>query len=243
MRPCRSRLSTKHAFVTDDSPDHPPPPPPGRCYTVGLTGGIASGKTFVAGLFFALGVPVIDADDAARAVMMPGGEVLMAIAHHFGDEYIADDGTLDRRRLRAAVFAEPNMLRELEGLTHPAIRQALKDWQAAQTAPYCIVANAILLESGMNAMCDRVLVVDAPEESQLRRLIGRDGISDKLAREMMSLQISRADRLARADDVLENATETSAVVGEVERLHAHFLGLARAHEQARKRDHDRTDPA
>ena len=120
--------------------------------TIGLTGGIASGKSHVAKAFIALGVPLLEADDVAREVVAPPSPALAAIAETFGAAMLGDDGTLNRRALRDVVFSDPARLKQLEAITHPAIRQRVADWRAAQTAPYCIYSAAILIEAGMTAL-------------------------------------------------------------------------------------------
>jgi len=200
----------------------------GGRFTVGLTGGIASGKSTVGLLFEGLGVPLLDGDHVAREVVAPPSPALQAIARRFGAEALQADGTLDRRRMRELVFADPAARRDLEAITHPLIRERIAAWRAAQTAPYCILSVAILLESGMDSLVDRILVVDAPEEVQLRRLVSRDGIDETLARRMMAAQASRGARLARADDVVDNSLPQQALAPEVQRLHRLYLELAAA---------------
>lgn len=193
---------------------------------VGLTGGIASGKTFVAAEFMRLGVPVLEADDVGREVVVPPSPALDAIAREFGVEYLLADGALDRRALRERVFREPAALAKLEAITHPLIRARIREWQAAQTAPYCILNAAILVESGMDALVDRVLVVDAAEAVQLERLIVRDKVEQTLARQMIAAQAPRAARLARAHDVLDNSDARQPLRPAIARLHALYLELA-----------------
>lgn len=154
--------------------------------TIGLTGGIASGKTHVANAFIALGVPLLEADEVAREVVAPPSPALAEIATAFGAAMLDADGTLNRRALRDIVFADPAALKRLEAITHPAIRARVGAWRAAQTAPYCIYSAAILIEAGMAALVDRVLVVDAPEAVQLRRLTVRDGSDETQARQMIA---------------------------------------------------------
>ena len=197
-------------------------------YTVGLTGGIASGKSLVATQFEALGVPVLDADQVSREVVEPGQPALAAIVEAFGPGALQADGTLDRRAMRALVFAEPESRRKLEGITHPAIRARIGAWIDAQTAPYCILANAILLESGMDRLVDRVLVVDVAEEVQLERLTVRDRIDPTLARQMLAAQSPRQLRLERADDVFENAGTPADTARAVQRLHEAYLARSGA---------------
>ncbi|HKY91810.1 MAG TPA: dephospho-CoA kinase [Nevskiaceae bacterium] len=197
-------------------------------YTVGLTGGIASGKSLVASQFEALGVPVLDADQVSREVVEPGQPALAAIVEAFGPGALQADGTLDRRAMRTLVFADPESRRKLEAITHPAIRARIRAWIDAQTAPYCILANAILFESGMDRLVDRVLVVDVAEAVQLERLTVRDRIDPELARQMLAAQTSRHLRLERADDVIENAGSPADTARAVQALHEAYLARAGA---------------
>ncbi len=194
--------------------------------TIGLTGGIASGKTHVANLFIKLGVPLLEADEVAREVVAPPSPALVEIATTFGVDMLNADGTLNRRALRDVVFADPAALKRLEAITHPAIRARVSAWRGAQTVPYCIYSAAILIEAGMAALVDRVLVVDAPEDVQLRRLSARDGANEVQARQMIASQASRSLRLGRADDVIDNRDESRAVETQVVRLHRHYTRLA-----------------
>jgi len=189
---------------------------------VGLTGGVASGKSHVLGLFQSLGVPTIEADDVGRAVVAPGEPALQEIAETFGAHLLLADGTLDRRALRQVVFAEAAALQQLEAITHPHIRQRLRDWIAQQTAPYALLSAAILLERGLAALCQRVLVVDAPESHQIARVMRRDGIDETLARQMLSRQWSRAERLAAAHEVIENPDPPQDLRAQVLALHARY---------------------
>jgi len=199
---------------------------PSGALVIGLTGGIASGKSTVGNRFIELGVPLLDGDHVAREVVAPPSPALAAIAERFGPEYLLADGTLDRRRLRERVFAEPAARRELEAITHPLIRQRIIAWRNIQTAPYCILSVAILVESGMNQLVDRILVVDVPQATQLERLVTRDGIAEPLAQQMITAQASRTERLARADDVIDNARPAPQLAAQVDRLHQLYLQLA-----------------
>ncbi|MES0873848.1 dephospho-CoA kinase [Sinimarinibacterium thermocellulolyticum] len=196
------------------------------CLTVGLTGGIASGKSTVQNAFAALGVPVLDADQVAREVVAPGSPALDAIAREFGADMLLADGSLDRRRMREHVFAEPQRLRRLEAITHPPIRARMRTWLSEQRAPYCVLSVAILLEARMHDLVDRVLVVDVPVAVQRERLRARDGIDDVLIERMLAAQSSREARLAAADDVLRNDGPLARTQQHVERLHRFYLGLA-----------------
>lgn len=194
--------------------------------TVGLTGGVASGKSLVQDAFVALGAPVLDADQVAREVVQPGSPGLAAIARDFGPEFLQADGSLDRARMRAHVFAQPQARRQLEALLHPQMRAAMIHWRDAQDAPYCLLSVAILLESGFHELVDRVLVVDAPEAVQLQRLMQRDGSSEALARQMLAAQTSREQRLQAAHDVLSNAGDPDSTRAQVHKLHRFYLALA-----------------
>lgn len=193
---------------------------------VGLTGGVASGKSTVGELFMQLGAPLLDGDHVAREVVAPPSPALSAIAARFGAEFLLADGSLDRRRLRERVFGDPAALRELEAITHPLIRQRILAWHTAQTAPYCILSVAILLEAGLDRLTDRILVVDVPVVTQMERLVSRDGIAEPLARQMVAAQASREQRLGRADDMVDNTGGPDQLRPQVERLHALYLRLA-----------------
>lgn len=194
--------------------------------TIGLTGGIGSGKSLAAATFLRLGVPVLDGDQAAREIVQPGLPALEEIFAAFGSGFRLPDGQLDRRALRERVFSTPADRKRLEAITHPRIRQHLLDWRDRQPPPYCMLAVPILIESGLDALVDRVLVVDCSEETQLQRLQARDGITAQLARQMLAAQASRAQRLARADDVLQNESDPAALDIAATRLHHQYLALA-----------------
>ncbi|MFT4045487.1 MAG: dephospho-CoA kinase [Solimonas sp.] len=194
--------------------------------TIGLTGGIASGKSLVQGLFERLGVPVLDADRVARDVVAPGSPGLREIAAQFGAEFLTAEGALDRRRLREHVFADPAQRKKLEAITHPLIRRQMREWRAGQSGPYCMLSVAILVEAKMHDLVDRVLLVDAPIELQLDRLVERDRIPEALARQMLAAQTSREARLGAAHDVLLNAGDVAASEAAVAVLHEHYLRLA-----------------
>lgn len=192
-------------------------------YTVGLTGGVASGKSLVSAKLRELGVPVLDADQVSREVVEPGQPALAEIASAFGADALRADGTLDRRYLREIVFADSEARRKLEQITHPQIRERIRIWLDQQTAPYCVVENAILIESGMDRLVDRVLVVDVSAKVQMARLMNRDGISDTLAQQMLAAQSSRSLRIQRADDVILNEGSPDDTADAVLRLHQVYL--------------------
>jgi dephospho-CoA kinase len=190
-------------------------------FIIGLTGGIASGKSAVSDRFLARGLVVADADMAARAVVEPGEPALAEIAAAFGDGLLQPDGRLNRNALRARVFADDDARRRLEAILHPPIRSALRRACADATGPYAVVAIPLLAEGGArNAYpwLDRILVVDVPEDLQRARLMRRDGIDATLAERMLAAQAGRRERLAIADDVIVND-------GSLERLDAHVAAL------------------
>ncbi len=197
-------------------------------YRVGLTGGIASGKTTVSNLFAALGVPVIDSDEIAREIVAPGEPALQAIVARFGSGVLQADGSLDRRQLRGLVFADAAARRELEAITHPAIRTAMDQRSAAAGGDYQILAIPLLVEGGGRGRVDRVLVVDCPEDLQLRRVMARDGSTEAEARAILAAQVGRDARLAVADDVIVNDGDLQRLRGRVEALHRQYRKAARA---------------
>ncbi|MEZ5562284.1 MAG: dephospho-CoA kinase [Gammaproteobacteria bacterium] len=194
---------------------------------MGLTGGIASGKTAVADIFASLGIPVIDTDLIAREIVRPGAPALQEIAAVFGSEVLQADGSLDRQQLRKIVFADPARRKQLEAITHPRIGAAMEAQCAEAGGPYQVVVVPLLIESGLDRRTDRVLVVDCPEELQRRRLMTRDGESETRARQLLAAQASRAERLARADDVVDNSGSLAATRQRVTELDARYRELAR----------------
>jgi dephospho-CoA kinase len=193
---------------------------------VGLTGGIASGKTTVAELFAARGVPVIDTDEISRKVVAPGEPALKRIVLEFGSEILAHDGSLDRRRLRELVFSDPVQRQRLEAILHPIIREQLRRLSLQAGGPYQVHVIPLLIEGGLEDEVDRVLVVDAPLERQIERLLERDAESEKQARAMISAQAGRKSRLAHADDLITNEGTLADLEAQVERLHRRYLRLA-----------------
>jgi dephospho-CoA kinase len=198
-----------------------------RAFRVGLTGGIASGKSTVARLFAALGVPVVDADDIAREVVAPGQPLLARIAERFGAEILSRDGSLDRAAMREKVFADPHALAQLEALTHPVIRAEIERRSSGVSGPYLLHAIPLLVEKNLAGTVDRVLVVDCEEALQIRRLQARDGTTLAQAHAILRAQVSRAARLQAADDVILNTEDLHQVRDQVALLHAQYLDLAR----------------
>jgi dephospho-CoA kinase len=197
-----------------------------RTYRVGLTGGIASGKSTAANFFGALGVPILDSDQVAREVVEPGQPPLEQLVARFGRSILTPDGRLDRPALRNIVFSDPKARADLEALTHPAIGAALEARSALAGGPYQILVIPLLVEKNLRTHVDRVLVVDCGEDLQLRRLRARDGGSLEQARAILNAQASRAARLKAADDVIHNDADMGAVREQVAALHARYLEFA-----------------
>ena len=198
-------------------------------FTVGLTGGIGSGKSTVADCFAALGVPVIDTDVLARDLTARGGAALDAIRAAFGDTVMQADRSLDRAALRRRVFADAGARRQLEAILHPRIRQAVELKLAALIAPYALVVIPLLVETGgYRDLLNRVLVVDCPEELQIARVVARSGLTPDEVKAILAAQAGRAERLAAADDVIVNAASPESLPAQVATLHQHYQLLASA---------------
>ena len=195
-------------------------------FRVALTGGIASGKTAVANLFAAHRVPVIDTDVIAREVVEPGQPALAAVVDAFGAQVLAEDGRLDRPRLREQIFGDADARRRLEAILHPAIRAEMERQSHAAGGPYQVLVIPLLVEGGRRDHVDRVLVVDVPEATQIERLVRRDGVTRGQAEAALRAQASREARLAFADDVIENTGDLAALGGRVALLHEKYLKLA-----------------
>ncbi|HCV95850.1 MAG TPA: dephospho-CoA kinase [Stenotrophomonas sp.] len=198
-------------------------------YVIGLTGGIAAGKSELSRRFEALGITVADADLAARAVVAPGSYGLARIVSRFGPGILLPDGQLDRAGLRERIFASAPARQALEAITHPAIRQLLRDTCAQAEGPYAIAAIPLLTEAGGRQQypwLDRILVVDVPVAVQHARLLQRDGITAELADRMIAAQASREARLALADDVVVNDGQPDQLQAQVEQLDRQYRHLA-----------------
>ena len=193
--------------------------------SIGLTGGVASGKSTVANLFAELGVEIVDTDLIARELVRPGRPALAEIVSRFGAGIQTIDGTLDRRRLRTLVFADPRRRQELEAILHPKIREEALARAAASPGPYVILAVPLLFETGFDRLVDRSLVVDCPESLQLERLTQRDALGADEAGAMLAAQIGRAERLTAADDVIDNSGPLESTRTQVRALHERYLQL------------------
>jgi len=198
-----------------------------RPFRVGLTGGIASGKSTAAKFFGALGIPILDSDQVARDVVEPGQPPLERLVERFGRSILTADGHLDRPALREIVFSDPKARADLEALTHPAIGAAMEARSAAAGGPYQILVIPLLVEKNLTSQVNRVLVVDCDEELQIRRLRDRDGSTPEQVQAILRAQAPRAARLKVADDVIHNDADMSAVQTQVAALHARYLELAR----------------
>jgi dephospho-CoA kinase len=194
---------------------------------VGLTGGIGSGKSAVADAFAALGIAVTDTDRIAHATTAPGAPGLDAVLAAFGPEYRRPDGALDRDRLRRKVFADPEARALLERIVHPLIGEATRREVEAWTSPYGILVVPLLLErGGLKGLVQRVLVVDCPEEEQVRRVTARSGLGAAEVHAIMATQSTRSARLAAADDVIDNAGPLAAIAPQVAALDRRYRVLA-----------------
>ncbi|MGO9424619.1 MAG: dephospho-CoA kinase [Steroidobacteraceae bacterium] len=195
---------------------------------IGLTGGIASGKSTVARRFTELGIPVIDADESSRVVVAPGQPGLEQVVQRFGPGVLSAEGELDRRALRNLIFADPGKRRDLEAILHPLIRADMERRAAGAVGAYLVMAIPLLVENAARDRVDRILVVDADEAAQLERLTARDSVSLEQARAILAAQASRESRLKAADDVLVNSGTVAQLREAVDRLHQRYLRLAGA---------------
>ena len=195
--------------------------------TIGLTGGIGSGKSEVAGMFNQLGVPVIDADVIAHQLVEPGTEALTEITAAFGETILTSEGTLDRAKLAGIVFNKPDMKQQLETIIHPRVREQIKAYKDAhKNEPYIIVVIPLLLESGQRDLVDRVLVVNAAETVRIQRVQSRDGRREEQIRSIMRNQADDAQRRAAADDNIDNSGSLDDLMISVRKLHQQYISLA-----------------
>jgi len=195
-----------------------------RSLRIGLTGGIASGKSTVADLFADLDVPVIDTDIIAREVVLPGQPALSEILDAFGDA-VFDEGVLDRAAMRQQIFADDDARRRLEAIVHPRIQQETIRQAHASGGDYQLIVVPLLTESPLRDFVDRILLVDCDEETQIQRLLARDTETEDQARRILATQASREERLAIADDVIHNDASIEATSSQVSALHDTYLAL------------------
>jgi dephospho-CoA kinase len=199
----------------------------GAAFSIGLTGGIGCGKSTVAELFAGLGATIVDTDAIAHALTAPYGAAMPAILAEFGPDFATPDGALDRARMRSLVFADAGARGRLEAILHPRIRAATAAAAAIATGPYVIYAVPLLIESGTWAeRVSRVLAVDCSEDTQVARVMQRSGLSADQVRAIMATQVTRAQRLAAADDVIDNDDGLEVLFPQVKRLHERYLALS-----------------
>jgi dephospho-CoA kinase len=204
---------------------------PADAFSVGLTGGIGSGKTMVADMFAARGAAIIDTDHIARQLTAPGGIAIPAIRAQFGEAFLMADGAMNRVKMRETVFADPVAKRQLEFILHPLIRSETDRAVAQARGVYLMFVVPLLVESGTwKQRTSRVLVVDSREQLQVERVMSRSGLTEVQVRAIMATQASRETRLAAADDVIVNDGEAVALVPQIERLHALYSSLAESNQ-------------
>jgi dephospho-CoA kinase len=197
-------------------------------FVVGLTGGIGSGKSAAAEEFARLGATVVDTDLIAHELTGPGGAAIAEVRRLFGEAYIDARGAMDRAKVRARVFVEPAARRRLEALLHPMIREESERRLAAASGPYAVLVVPLLIESAdYRSRVQRVLVVDCAEDVRIRRVVARSAMTETEVRRVIAAQVSRADRLAAADDVIDNSGSLDALRERVQVLHREYLALAR----------------
>ena len=197
-------------------------------FTVGLTGGIGSGKSVVARLFADRGVSIVDTDQIARGLTIPGGAAMPDIIAEFGADMADAQGAMDRARMRELVFREPDAKRRLEAILHPRIREAVAAAAAIASGPYTIFDVPLLVESGSwKDRVDRVLVVDCPEEVQVARVMARNNLPEDQVRAIMAAQVPRTTRLAAADDIVNNGGQLEDLPPQIERLHQLYLDFSK----------------
>lgn len=195
-------------------------------YIVALTGGIGSGKSTVADEFAKLGATIVDADIIARQVVKPGEPALDAIRLRFGDAMLNTDGSLNRAALRQRIFSSPEEKQWLNNLLHPLIHQETQAQFQAAAAPYILWVVPLLVENGLQQRAQRILVVDVDKETQLARTLARDGISQQQAENILAAQATREQRLAYANDIIDNSRCPNELAPQVAELHRQYLELA-----------------
>ena len=190
---------------------------------IGLTGGIGSGKTATSDAFKSLGIDIIDADMSSRRVVERGQPALEDIQDHFGSDILDSENNLDRAKLREIIFKDPKERVWLEELLHPKIAQHIKDQLESSKSPYCVLVSPLLLETEQKSFCSSVLVVDAPEESQISRTSKRDGVSEEQVKSIIATQINREQRLKQADEIIINDGSIEELKEKILVLHTKYL--------------------
>ena len=192
-------------------------------WVFGLTGGIGSGKSAVSAIFEELGIQVVDADIVAREVVEPGSVGLTKITAHFGDEILTNNGTLDRAKLRAIIFANESQKQWLNNLLHPLIRETMLSQLKQATSHYVILVAPLLFENSLEKYCNHTLLIDVPVDVQITRTTARDNVSVELAEQIIASQMSRADKQQKAGDILDNNRPLEEVKTDVQKLHEKYL--------------------
>ncbi|GKW54175.1 dephospho-CoA kinase [Pseudoalteromonas sp. NCCP-2140] len=192
-------------------------------WVLGLTGGIGSGKSAVSAMFEELGIQVVDADIVAREVVEPGSVGLTKITAHFGDEILTRNGTLDRAKLRAIIFADESQKQWLNNLLHPLIRESMLSKLKQAGSEYVILVAPLLFENGLEKYCNHTLLIDVPVDVQITRTTARDNVSVELAKQIIASQMSRADKQQKAADILDNNRPLAEVKTDVQKLHKKYL--------------------
>ncbi len=193
---------------------------------IGLTGGIGCGKSTIAQIFTDFNIPVLDADEIAHQLVETGQPALAQIREAFGTDIITPDGSLNRNKLRELIFSDLAQKQKLEAILHPLVYKTIQAELEQQLAPYCIISIPLLFETGMTDLVDRVLVVDCPRETQLKRVKIRDGLSAETIQSIMDNQVSRAFRKAQADDLIDNSGTDYGLAEQVKKLHNLYLSLS-----------------
>lgn len=194
-------------------------------WILGITGGIGSGKSVVCQLFVKLGIEAIDADQVARWIVAKGKPALEKIINHFGEEVLSADGSLNRAALRHIIFNSAKQRFWLEQLLHPLIRNEICNFLASAASPYAILVSPLLLETSQHQLTNRILVIDVPEPVQIARSMQRDNVTEQQIKAIMQAQLSRKERLAKADDIIVNDQSIEYLQQQVISLHQHYLQL------------------
>lgn len=194
---------------------------------VGLTGGIASGKTTATEFFSSLGVPVLDADLIVHELLKPGTASYAEIIHVFGPDIVQNDGELNRKKLRQLIFSDIKLRQQLESLLHPEVRKVLKNQLNKTQALYCIVSIPLLVETHQQDLMHRILVIDTPEETQIQRLQQRNDFSSAEIKAILAAQATRDERLAAADDVIVNNTDIESFKDQLKKIHQTYVSLTK----------------
>ncbi|MGL5335387.1 MAG: dephospho-CoA kinase [Enterovibrio sp.] len=196
-------------------------------FTIGLTGGIGSGKSTVSAIFAQFGIEIIDADIISRRLVMPKMPALQAIVNQFGQAILDSDGSLNRAALRHVIFSDPKQKEWLNSLLHPLIHQSIIDEIAAAKSPYCLLVAPLLIENGLHHLCQRILVVDVAPETQIERTARRDKVSAEQVSAIIAAQLSREARLSYAHDVVKNEDKAVSLYIQIKDLHAKYLTLSK----------------